>query len=304
VDTETTRRADAVIPVATFAESSGTLVNNEGRAQRYYPVLPGHDPVKDSWKWIADLFKIMRTEDENPWLRFDDVVNSLTHYYPAFAAIKNHLPNEGIRYYNEKIARQTQRFSGRTAITANISVSEPAPPNDTDTPLKFSMEGYKGEPPSNLIPYYWSPGWNSPQAVNKYLDEPNGSVKNSDPGIRLLDNKSNYVISFSDPPKPGVKSGDYLVIAAHRIFGSEELSSEATAIAELIPDPFVLLNGNTLKNLTHSENDIVTLEIGNSILNVRLQTDDLIPDGILALSWPLPGLPYLSLPATGKFSLK
>src|SRR5512133_1516555 len=116
LDTETARRADAVIPVATFAESSGTLVNNEGRAQRYYPVLPAHDPVKDSWKWIIDLIKIMRTEDENPWLRFDDIVNSLSHYYPALAAIRNHLPNAGIRYYNEKIARQTQRFSGRTAI--------------------------------------------------------------------------------------------------------------------------------------------------------------------------------------------
>ena len=32
----TSARADVVLPAATFAESSGTLVNNEGRAQRFY----------------------------------------------------------------------------------------------------------------------------------------------------------------------------------------------------------------------------------------------------------------------------
>ena len=40
---ETTEKADFVLPSGTFAESTGTIVNNEGRAQRYYRVLPGKD---------------------------------------------------------------------------------------------------------------------------------------------------------------------------------------------------------------------------------------------------------------------
>ncbi len=38
----TTERAELVLPAATFAETDGTLVNNEGRAQRYLSGLrPG-----------------------------------------------------------------------------------------------------------------------------------------------------------------------------------------------------------------------------------------------------------------------
>ena len=36
----TTEHAEVVLPAATFAESSGTFVNNEGRAQRFYEVVP------------------------------------------------------------------------------------------------------------------------------------------------------------------------------------------------------------------------------------------------------------------------
>ncbi len=97
------------------------------------------------------------------------------------------MPDAGFTFYNEKIARQTSRFSGRTAMNARQNVSEPEPPQDPDSPLKFSMEGYKGYPPAELIPYYWSPGWNSAQAINKYLKEPDGPVWDGNPGVRLFD---------------------------------------------------------------------------------------------------------------------
>ena len=50
-----------------------------------------------------------------------------------------------------KIPRQPHRYSGRTAINANINVNEPMPPQDKDSPLAFSMEGYEGQPPSSLL---------------------------------------------------------------------------------------------------------------------------------------------------------
>src|SRR5690625_5812343 len=37
---ETTRRATWLLPAATFAEADGTVVNNEGRAQRFYKTFP------------------------------------------------------------------------------------------------------------------------------------------------------------------------------------------------------------------------------------------------------------------------
>ena len=36
---KTTLKADILLPAATFAESEGTIVNNEGRAQRYYKAI-------------------------------------------------------------------------------------------------------------------------------------------------------------------------------------------------------------------------------------------------------------------------
>ncbi len=51
----TSSKADITLPAATFAEAHGTLVNNEGRAQRFYQVFdPNHD-IQESWKWIDDI---------------------------------------------------------------------------------------------------------------------------------------------------------------------------------------------------------------------------------------------------------
>ena len=44
--------ADVVLPAATFAESGGTLVNNEGRAQRFFQVFIPTDTSRPSWRWL------------------------------------------------------------------------------------------------------------------------------------------------------------------------------------------------------------------------------------------------------------
>jgi NADH-quinone oxidoreductase subunit G len=51
----TSRAADVVLPVATYAESTGTFVNNEGRAQRYYQVFPTSGQIHSSLRWSANL---------------------------------------------------------------------------------------------------------------------------------------------------------------------------------------------------------------------------------------------------------
>ena len=57
-------------------------------------------------------------------------------------------------------------------MRANISVHEPRQPQDKDTMFAFSMEG-NNQPsaPRSQIPFAWAPGWNSPQAWNKFQDE-------------------------------------------------------------------------------------------------------------------------------------
>ena len=53
LNNKTTKQAELLLPAATFAESEGTLVSNEGRAQRYFPVYPPPENVCGSWQWLS-----------------------------------------------------------------------------------------------------------------------------------------------------------------------------------------------------------------------------------------------------------
>ena len=241
------------------------------------------------------------------WKCFNDIVNSLTESYQYFSKVKDDMPDASLSFSNEKIARQTLRFSGRTAINTNISVNEPKPPGDDDSPLVFSMEGYKGITPSSyIVPYYWSPGWNSAQAMNKYLDEPAGSMKYGDPGVRLLDEKGGQLSDFfkeiPDPFKP--ESGKFLVIPYNLIFGSEELSSGSKSVSELIPEPFLLINESEKIRLRTTENNKVKLTINQVSIIINIKIENTVPDGIACLSLLQPGIPFMNLPSWGRIEIE
>jgi NADH-quinone oxidoreductase subunit G len=298
---ETTQKASILLPSGTYAESEGTLVNYEGRAQRFYQSLPPKGPVRESWRWISEMIRL-RNKDTQSWLAFDNLVNDMTDIMAQFSKIKEYLPHADFRMLNEKIKRQTSRFSGRTAIRANVNVSEPKPPQDIDSPLGFSMEGTDQAPPSSLVTYYWKPGWNSYQAMNFYLDEPNGSMKGGDPGIRLLDDQQVTVGQVSITEElMAKKEGEWLILPLYCIFGSEELSAKGQAVNQRIPHPFVLVNRKDVPALPVNDNGAFSLSIGEKSLQVLARTDDSIPEGIIGLSVNLPGMEYMKLPAYGKF---
>jgi NADH-quinone oxidoreductase subunit G len=298
---ETTEKADILLPVATFTESEGTIVNNEGRAQRYYRVLPQENSVTESWRQLKDLNGFSGKSKASLWLNFDHVVSDMTSSIPALSGIKGHMPDADFRMLNEKIKRQTIRFSGRTAMNANIAVSEPKPPEDPDSPLAFSMEGANEVPPSSLVPYYWLPGWNSAQSMNFYLDELNGSLKGGDPGVRLIETKKNFTVSFFEantgPFRP--KTGQFMVVPVYAIFGSEELSAQSPSVAERIPTQFLMMNSLDAQEIGLKENEIGKIDISNTTLQVIVKTDDSLTHGIAGLSSNLPGAPFVDLPEWG-----
>ncbi len=299
----TTDKADILMPVGTFAESAGTLVNNEGRAQRYYRVLAPDKSEKESWQVLHDLMMISGKNESLKWNSFDELDAIMTATIPVFALIPDHIPSADFRMLNEKIRRQNPRFSGRTSMSANINVSEPKPPDDPDSPLAFTMEGANETPPSSLVPFYWSAGWNSPQSMNFYLNEPNGSMKGGDPGVRLIETNEKATISYFEPDVKlhESKTGEWLIIPVYQIFGSEEMSSKAQAVAERISDPFVLLNKKDLAGLGFSESDSVTIQVQDENIEVKIKTDEKIPQGIAGISVGLPGIPFLDLPKAGIF---
>ena len=49
----TTAKAELALPAGTFAESDGTFVSNEGRAQRFFQVFVPEGDIQESWRWLA-----------------------------------------------------------------------------------------------------------------------------------------------------------------------------------------------------------------------------------------------------------
>jgi NADH-quinone oxidoreductase subunit G len=103
------------LPAATFAESEGTIINNEGRAQRFYKAVENKNQVKESWKWLVDFIQIRESDHSYSWNRLDDIVESLANELPVFSKLTKYMPDADFRMLNTKIPRQTMRYSGRAS---------------------------------------------------------------------------------------------------------------------------------------------------------------------------------------------
>jgi NADH-quinone oxidoreductase subunit G len=142
-----------------------------------------------------------------------------------------------------RIARQPHRYSGRTAMNANVNVHEPKSPVDDESPFSFSMEGANQTAAGSLLTYAWSPGWNSNQSILKFQEEIGGPLRGGDPGVHLLDRGTTLpaMMKFQPTPKPAGVQGLH-AIPVYEVFGSDELTAEATAIQQRTPAAYVLLN--------------------------------------------------------------
>jgi hypothetical protein len=131
VEMPTTRLADVVVPASPFAEEHGTFVSQEGRAQRYYPVLAPPAGVGETWSQVAQLGGAGTAD----WASGDDVARDLAADAPALARIGEAAPPASFRIAAMKIAREPHRASGRTAIFADRTVFDPPPTPDEETPF-------------------------------------------------------------------------------------------------------------------------------------------------------------------------
>jgi NADH-quinone oxidoreductase subunit G len=258
LENATTRKSTLLLPAGTFAEAEGTIINNEGRAQRFYQVHVPENDVRGSWKWLAGLDA---GNSNSTAIHLDEVIDSLITAVPALEAIKSAAPSASFREDTQKIPRSPQRYSGRTAIHAAENVSEPRPPADADSALSYTMEGYVGIPPPALTPFYWSPGWNSAQAINKYQIEVGGELHGGNPGKRLFEPSLNSKTEYFKitPSKNSLKEGEWLVVPLYHIFGSDELSAQSPAVAERVPQPYIALNNADALKAGIAEGAIVEL---------------------------------------------
>jgi NADH-quinone oxidoreductase subunit G len=259
LENNTLARSDLLLPVASYAESQGTLVNAEGRAQRYYPVFEPAAERLSSWQWLLRLAEVMDCGKLAGLANFDQVVATCAQSQPIFADLINVAPEQSFTDRGLKVPRQTHRCSGRTAVNANISVHEPVQPTDSETPLAYSMEGLNRDQPASLMPYLWSPGWNSTQSLQKFQAEVDGPLKGGNAGQRLFDSSRESVDLQVKVTHPRGKKDKWRLMPVHRVHGSEELSAHTEEIAELAGEAFVSIDAQLAQQLGVAEGEGVVL---------------------------------------------
>ncbi|RAW00307.1 NADH-quinone oxidoreductase subunit NuoG [Pseudochryseolinea flava] len=298
---DSTDRASVVIPAGTFAESDGIIVNNEGRAQRFFQVYESTESIQESWRWIINIGKTLQHPKLQTWQNFEDISKAMASEEPMLQNIDEVNPAVDFRIVGQRIPREPHRFSGRTSMHAHIQVSEQKPPTDDDSPLSYTMEGTRIQPPSAMIPFYWSPGWNSVQSVAKYQHEVGGSLKDGDSGIRLLEaNAASSLVYFQGIPEAFVPLEHHLwIVPTYHIFGSEEMSAKSASIQKRIPTPYLLISAVDANIYHLKEQDIIKVSIANISYSFPIKINRNIPVGMAALPYGLCDAPINALPEWG-----
>jgi len=288
-------KSKLALPSSGFAEVDGTLVNSEGRAQRHYPVYLPAEQRRGSWQWLNDAL------GDQGHAQFDEVTQACAAQVAQLSQITQASPPSDHLSRGAKIPRQTHRYSGRTAMRADISVHEPKQPQDTQSALAYTMEGDNRDQPGALLPFVWSPGWNSNQSLHKFQSEIGGALTGGTAGVRLIEREeprqaSEASSSGATQMEPiQAEQGQWILTPLYQIFGSEELSAHSPPIAELIKPPFVQLSQADADSLNAVEGDTLEVESQGEKQSVVLEINDRIPNGCAAYSVGLPGAKWLNL---------
>lgn len=295
--TATSDRAHLVLPAASFAEGDGTLVSQEGRAQRFFQVfdptyLDASIMVHEGWRWLHALRATLLNQPID-WTQLDHVTAACAASTPQLAGIVSAAPSAAFRIKGLKLAREPLRYSGRTAMRADISVHEPRTSQDNDTAFSFSMEGYSGSvEPRQQVPFAWSPGWNSPQAWNKFQDEVGGHIRAGDPGTRLIESTGDSLNWFASVPRAfNPAPGTWQVVPFFHLFGSEENSSKAAPVQERIPAAYVSLAKSEADRLGVNDGALLSLSVAGQTLRLPLRINEELGAGLVALPAGIAGIP-------------
>lgn len=299
--TATMDKAGLRLSAASFAEADGTVVNQEGRVQRFFQV---YDPawydnnvqILESWRWLHSLQSTIERRKMD-WTQLDHVINAVVQVLPQLAAIKEAAPDASFRIRGQKLARSPHRYSGRTAMRANISVHEPRQTQDADTMFAFSMEGNSSvQAEHQQIPFAWAPGWNSPQAWNKFQAEVGGKLRFGDPGIRLFEASDSQLAWFDQiPPAFSRQQNQWCVAAYYYLFGSEEMTQRSPVIQQRMSEACAIVNPADAAKLGVNVGTQIEFRYGDQTWRLPVRLSVLLHAGQLGLPLGLPGIPtYLA----------
>ena len=259
--TATTANADVILPATAFSEHEATYINYEGRAQLSFQVHQCQNQAQPSWRWLCDAAHI------------DDLVERCSNEIPGFARLGEVLPKGNPFIAGMKVPRQSHRYSGRTAMNANVNVHEPKQMEDKESVMSFSMEGIPSQKDASVLASSWAPKWNSNQSISKFQDEVNGELKQGNVGCLLIERKDSSDSYFQAAPDSAGPSANQLrLVFSYQIFGSDELSARAKPIQARMTDAYIGLSPADAKARDLRQGDVATISPLGSPVVVCIRT--------------------------------
>ncbi|QJC29661.1 NADH-quinone oxidoreductase subunit NuoG [Enterobacteriaceae endosymbiont of Plateumaris pusilla] len=304
--TDTMKKANIILPSASFFESSGTVINNESRAQRFFqaynPIFYNKKiQIKSSWKWISKLkLKINNKKFNN--IILDEIIKNCEKKIPILNGISQVAPKANYKIFDRKFARSPIRYSGRTSMLSNINIHEQKQLEDKDTIFNFSMEGnYDSNIQCSYLPFLWYPGWNSLQSLNKFQKEIGVSSKYGPTGIKILKkkNKSFNIFKYIIPKSLNVKK--FTIVPYYSLFYSDSLVQKSQLIKKFFNRQYIILNNLDAIDLGVKKNfsdSIIEIFYLNNKIHLPLRISKNLHQGLIGLPLGIPGIPLVLLGKT------
>lgn len=279
LDTATTARADLVLPVASPAEATGTVVNHEGRAQRSIAARPPAAGAPAAWRVLSAIGGGLFGGREGGEVGVGDVLAALASDCPALAAAQGAAPDPAT--LPGPIARAPEGFSGRTADNRAGRQAVP-PPVDPDSGMGWTMEGRRGAAvPTALSTSHLRPGLNSVSAAYAAQSTIGGPLKGGDPGAMLLAPADGADVGepLADPQQTGP---GLVALPLHDPFSATETDHASAPLAARAPAPRLVLHPDDAAELGLAAGAAVTIDGRPS--PVPLTLDPGVPRGHLGLT--------------------
>jgi NADH-quinone oxidoreductase subunit G len=307
--------ASIVLPAASWSEQTGTLINHEGRAQRFFQVVRPPATVQPAWRWLEELRGRTGAGTEPPATSFAELTRRAEQAVPDLRGVVAAAPGADYRQQGLKLPRQPWRATGRAALNLGPGLQEAPPPPDPETPYSWSMEGSEAPPPPALLHRIWAPGLNSYQALSRFQEEAGGSLRGDDPGVRVLDRPGKpdaaaaspnavHAVAPATPASPATPAGGtpatpaggtaasdhrrLLLLPRWHVFGSEPVSRQAPAIAEVVAPARLALHPAEAGRRGLAAGDLVTFALATGPLTLPVELDPQLPEGVgvFPVGWP------------------
>lgn len=294
-------KSNIFLPCANPLESSGTVVNYEMRAQRFFKsYIPYfYDKKKlilESWKWLVGIKRNIISFKDLNLITIDEIITLCLQKKSILKNLQKSAPKASFKLVGQKIARSPNRYTGRTSLFCKKDIHEPMSPKDLDTFYSFSMEGAQVTE-NNFIPkpFVWSPGWNSIQSLYRTSENCSLTENAFIEGVFLYtknisDNISFFTIDIFK--KEIIKKNSFTVVSYHCLLGSEETSQLFFQKYKYYNNIYIIINVQDANNLGVSQGEYLSFTYDDIVYKLPVCISYVLPRFFISLPLGRLNLPF------------